>query len=749
MQKIFLPGLLTLSLLASVRVVQAADANFTVNTPVTATQYFLGGGETGTVNGISPNTGSITYTSSSNDITVDNTGNSSSTVFIYNSGTISNTNTGSGQNGRDIQVTGTGAAAVTLNVTNYAGGTLKTSYADVIQSGQTDTTATVNNYGTINAQNTGTSASGGQQAIDFNKVTAATTTVNNYTGGIIEAYDADAVRPGVGGFVNNDGMIKSTNPANSGDGSDGIDAQTNTGITIMNGGAIAGDTAGSALIEGARHGITGGNITGTGAYTMSITNGASGTIQGDNGSGVNIDGINGNEMVTINNSGLISGNGSYLPTGSTTQDGDGVDVDGVVTLTNSGTIKSLNALSDTSEGVTVGGGTITNTSTGKILGLMASGNTTSATGVGITLAGVDNPLPIQGIYAVSTVYNSGLIQGQTDSGIRATSLSNQFNITIYNYAGGTIEGGSTNTTAHAAIQIDGVAGSIASTVSNTVVNYGDISGASNGQAIELGAGKNEVDIMGGQATVEGGISGGVGSTNSLFTVQAGSNGAFTYSGNLTNFANVDIQNGTFNFGGVVTAMTTGTTTTIENGATLSGKGSVAALVIKAGGTLSPGNSPGTVSATSAVFNPTGNFLLQVDTDGSAGAAGSDWDQLAASATVDVSALGAGNQFVFELQSLASSTSDTTGALATSFDATTNHVWKDVVTSAGFIGTVNASDFLVNSSQFDEAFSGSFSIQQDGTSLDLVYTAPEPSTWALLFAGSGLLFALGRRRRRLG
>ena len=113
-----------------------------------------------------------------------------------------------------------------------------------------------------------------------------------------------------------------------------MDGHKNTGITNVNA-FSAGSGTGTGLIEGGRHGITGGNTT-TGVYSMSITNNIGGTIQGDNGSGINIDGINGNEIVTIVNHGTITGNG-------VTGDGDGVDVDGVVNLTNTGNIKSLNA----------------------------------------------------------------------------------------------------------------------------------------------------------------------------------------------------------------------------------------------------------------------------------------------------------------------------------------------------------------------------------------------------------------------
>lgn len=62
--------------------------------------------------------------------------------------------------------------------------------------------------------------------------------------------------------------------------------------------------AGHASVLNARKAVRNDNwTTGTGAYTMNITNNLGGTIQGDNDSGINIDGLNGNERVTIVNHG--------------------------------------------------------------------------------------------------------------------------------------------------------------------------------------------------------------------------------------------------------------------------------------------------------------------------------------------------------------------------------------------------------------------------------------------------------------
>lgn len=489
----------------------ATAASFTVGTGQTVTAgQTLAAGDAGTVNA----GGTLSIGSDTVAVTV--TGNST----LVNNGTIIQTGTG-----RDIR---DNSGHLTLTVTNNAGAVMQAADGDVIQMNKGSSSITFNNYGTLTSLN---ASNGGSQAIDFNAISSGSNVLNNYATGVIQANEADAVRPGVGGYVYNDGLIKSTNNPGSTDGSDGIDAQSNSNITIVN-----ASTTASGTIEGARHGITGGNTDGDGTYAMSVTNNLGGTIQGDNGAGINIDGINGNELVTVVNHGTITGNGVQ-------GDGDGVDVDGLVNLTNSGTIKSLHAYNDTSEGVTVGGGTIVNSGTieGDNAATNADGTANSGTGRGITLAGIDKDpttgtaIPVQGIYGNTSITNSGLIRGQSDSAIAVTGAANTFTVTITNLAGGTLEGGGSA----AAVYTGGN--------DATIVDYGIITADSSHLAVDLGSGNSSLQILGGAAAINGDISGGTGT--STLTIVPGAGNAFTYAGSISHFASVAIGSGTTTLNG--------------------------------------------------------------------------------------------------------------------------------------------------------------------------------------------------------
>jgi len=532
----------------SVNLLAAAGSNFTIDNATETSKQTLGSGNTGEV------TPTGILSTSGSDVAVTIKGNAT----LTNHGTILQTGTARGIYDN--------TANTTLTVNNNAGALIQTADADVIQMKDESNNVVFNNYGTLTSLN---ASNGGAQAIDFNAIHSGSNTLNNYASGIIQASEADAVRPGVNGFISNDGLIQST--TTTGSSSDGIDAQTNSGITIVNASALSGDTSGVGTIEGGRHGITGGDTTGA-TYTMSITNNFGGTIRGNDGAGINIDGINANEVVTIINHGTITGNG-------VTGDGDGVDVDGLVNLTNSGTIKSLHAYGETSEGITVGGGTITNS--GIIEGENAATNAdgTLNTGVshGITLAGVDKdtngiPTPIQGIYGTTLVTNSGLIKGDNGAGIAITGAATAFSLTINNEVGGTIQGGGLEAGISSVAQAVTItnSGTIinASTESvavinlgsgnDTLTNYGTITGQ-NGLAIDMGSGDDTLYLLGG--TISGTVVGGAGND----TIVLGTSQTLSSRSSISGFENLTTQSGailetrlsgntaeTLNFSGTVT-----------------------------------------------------------------------------------------------------------------------------------------------------------------------------------------------------
>lgn len=578
----------------------ALAANFQIinGQTITAGQT-LSSGQTGTING----GGTLQVSGSTVGITA--TGNAT----IVNNGTINMTGTG-----RAIRDN----TGVSLTVTNGVGASMTTFDADVIQMNKANGSIVFNNYGTLTSTN---NSSSGNQAIDFNAITTGTNVLNNFAGGVIQANEADAVRPGVNGVVNNAGIIRSTVNPGSTSSSDGVDAQANSGITVNN--------TGTGLIQGARHGITGGvDATTDGTFTLRVNNGAGATIQGMNGSGINIDGFNAKEVVTIVNAGTIIGNG-------VTGDGDGVDVDGIVNITNSGTIRGARANNDVSEGVTVGGGTIVNS------GTIVGENTPGGIGRGITLAGVDKdpvtkaPIAPQGIYTNTTIVNSGLIRGQSDSAIAVTGGRNAFTVTVVNQASGVLEGG-------------GATAAVVNTGANdaTVINYGTITADQSGRAVDLGSGNSNLQILGGAAVVNGDVSGGTGT--STLTITPGAGNAFNYNGAISNFSAVSLGAGTITLNGAsayagATSIASGATvlvgdaahrnatlgsgmTTVASGATLGGYGGVLGSVTNAGiiavGSASLGATPGVLGTFTIAGDYVGNngtalFGATVSPDGSA------------------------------------------------------------------------------------------------------------------------------------
>ncbi|HSS86120.1 MAG TPA: autotransporter-associated beta strand repeat-containing protein, partial [Reyranella sp.] len=258
-------------------------------------------------------------------------------------------------------------------------------------------TVTVDNAGTL--QSTGATGSNNGQAIDFNDLVSTSGTIHltNEATGLIQAADADAIRGGVGMVIDNSGRI--LGHASPGDtGNDGIDFQANGGGVVNN------HTGG--LIEGARHGITG-------SQPLTVTNDVGGRIVGDAGSGINLD-TAGTTTTTVANHGLITGHSNG------TGDGDGVDVDGLVALTNDGTITATGHTDgELAEALAIGGGTIVNHGT----------IDSSERAITVDDSNLGNA------FGPTTIDNDGVIHGGTAGAI---SITDTFADTITNK--GTIDG---------------------------------------------------------------------------------------------------------------------------------------------------------------------------------------------------------------------------------------------------------------------------------------------------------------------
>lgn len=535
----------------------AFAANFTINGNSTTAQTLgNGSGQTGTVN----EGGSLAVSGSTVAVTV-----SGNNATLNNLGSI--TQTGSGRVIRDN--TGVTSLMITNGSAGNASALLQANDGDVIQMNKSPASVTLNNHGQMISVNT---SAGGAQVIDFNAIRSGSNVVNNYAGGLIKATEADAVRPGVNGVVNNWGSIQAI--TTTGSSSDAIDAQKNTGIQINN--------HSTGVIEGGRHGVTGGAANSTVDFTTTVSN--SGLIQANDGAGINLDGFNARQTADIVNSGTIVGKGI-------SGDGDGIDVDGLATITNTGTIRSLNAFSAAgstpaqSEAISIGGGTIVNS--GTIEGLVAPGNV-NAVGRGISLLGNDiTSGPLAGtreaIYGNAVVTNQagGLIRGDSDSGIAVEGPASGFTVAINNNAGATIMGGGAN---NAAIRTGAD--------NDTIVNAGVINGASSGKSIDMGGGNNTLRVVGGSASILGNIDGGTGGSNTM-TIEPGTGNSFSYAGSISNVDSVEVKRGSVTFTG--TSAYVGTTTISAGGKlTLDGANRLAADSSLAldGGTLEIANAVG-------------------------------------------------------------------------------------------------------------------------------------------------------------
>lgn len=225
-----------------------------------------------------------------------------------------------------------------------------------------------------------------------------------------------------------------------------------------------------------------------------------GRIEGRGGSGLNWDWDaalqqNDKYVVTVVNGkdGVISGTGD-----AASLDGDGVDVDYIVNLTNSGTIIAKDSFGS-ADGLAIGGGIVTNTGT-----IRASNSNTNREAYGILVDDSDGGNAFEAI----RITNSGTIEGTGANGVGIRIVSGKEN--YISMEGGSIAGGS-------------------------------------GQAVIMGSGDDVFSYSGG--TVNGSVDGGAGFNTMIFQLAETD---LTFSSDLKNFSSISIQGSTLSPGASVT-----------------------------------------------------------------------------------------------------------------------------------------------------------------------------------------------------
>jgi len=234
-----------------------------------------------------------------------------------------------------------------------------------------------------------------------------------------------------------------------------------------------------------------------------------------------------------------------------------------------------------------------------------------------------------------------------------------------------------------------------------------------------------------------GVGGGPYEAGGAGSLTVSNGGAFVnqYAFRVWSTGSVDVQNGTFdsaatNYGlfhndGLVTRSFVN-----NSGGLLTGSGVInGTLTLNSGSTVSPGNSPGTLTAGATTWN--GGAIYKFEVNSALGNAGSSvgWDLLNIEGTL---ALAGSDSNPLRISVTSLLPANTIGNVF-DFDSSNSYLWTFATASGGITG-FSPSQFAIDTSGFTNPLDARhFEVRQIGNALALVFVVPEPSSFLLSIA----------------
>jgi len=289
----------------------------------------------------------------------------------------------------------------------------------------------------------------------------------------------------------------------------------------------------------------------------------------------------------------------------------------------------------------------------------------------------------------------------------------------------------TGTAASSGLLNLGAGGSVAATGTTQSVGATVVSSSSGSGAVGLLAAVNQT------LNLSGGFSGsGDFNKTGLGTVRVGNSSAFIGTLNV-------------NGGKVVVDGTLASTsrTVVGNGSLLGGSGTLGALTLQRGATLTPGNSRGLLTAASAVWGAGATYEWQLGS--LTGVAGTDWDLFRVAGTLDMSALRPNANDKFNLTLVSDGSYDLSSGYEWTFVQAANYTGL----SSLALGTDITNLFQIATQGMDVGTDpANVRVLVGATSGGLtslnVWAVPEPSSQSLFLLGLGGMLGLRLLRKRI-